>query len=99
MTGDTREPDTPPEPAEPPGLGVSAEAFREGFGEELRRILDLDTWQTGRDLSEEYRRIETEVRVAVECESAYQKRLRREVLPQIAEAPGAPRGAGQYRCE
>src|SRR3954466_10220607 len=106
MTGNDR----PPEPVAPdapsaeaplvrPDVAeISPETFREGFGEDLRRTLDLDTWQTGRDLGEEYRRIEDEVRRAVEREDDVQKRVRALVLPKIATAPGAPKGAGTYEC-
>jgi hypothetical protein len=78
---------------------LDAAAFRDDFGEDLPAVLDLDTWRAGRDLDEEYRRIEREVRLAVECESDYQRCVRREVHPLLASAPGAPPGAGRHQVE
>jgi hypothetical protein len=105
MTADdpTLDPADPPRRRAPvatdPPPGVTPEVFREGFGEELLHTLDLRTWQAGRDLGEEYRRIEAEVRLAVEYETEYQRKVRREVLPALAAAPAAPKGAGHYACE
>jgi len=87
----------------PPGaanlLGVPAGAFadfRAGFGEDLAQALDLATWTAGRDLAEEYRRIEAEVAAAVERETTYQVFLRERVQERLAWLPGAPPGAGLY---
>jgi len=73
---------------------LTASDFRDDFGEQLPAVLNLDTWRAGRDLDEEYRRIEREVRQAVECESDYQRSIRREIHPLLATAPSAPPGAG-----
>src|SRR2546423_1346291 len=75
---------------------VSPETFREGFGEDLRRTLDLATWPAGGDLSAEYRRIEEEVRLAVGRETDLHRRMRTEVFPKLPWRPGAPPGAGKY---
>lgn len=75
---------------------VSAEAFREQFNETLAEVLDLEKWRGARDPGEEYRRIEQEVRRAVEGETEHQALIRREVLPKIAVVPGAPPGAGWF---
>src|SRR5579884_4017856 len=75
---------------------VSPESFRASFGEELHRILDLDTWHTDRDLSGEFARIEAEVRWAVARETEVQADIRMHVFPRLAWAPGAPKGAGVY---
>ena len=44
-----------PDPLEPdrtPDVeGITPEVFRASFGEDLHRLLDLDTWRTARDLS------------------------------------------------
>ncbi len=76
--------------------GVSADDFREGFGEELERVLDVSTWTAGQDLDQEYRRIEREVREAVTREDEHQRRIREEVFPHLAWADGAPRHAGKH---
>src|SRR5213592_3955179 len=81
-------PDGPP--------GISPEDYREGFGESLTETLNVENWRAGRDLGEEYRRIEAEVRRAVACETDLQRRVRDEVHPRLAWAPGAPKGAGRY---
>jgi hypothetical protein len=75
---------------------VRPEDYREAFGEELAQTLNVDTWRAGRDLGEEYRRIEAEVRQAVGRESDFQRRVREEVHPQLAWSAGAPKGAGRY---
>jgi hypothetical protein len=74
-------------------------AFRADFGEELSAILNLDTWRAGRDLDEEYRRVEREVRQAVDSETDYQRYIRRELHPLLAEGPEAPPGAGRHCVE
>jgi hypothetical protein len=76
---------------------LNAGWFREEFREELVRFLDLRTWSAGRDLDEEYRRIEAEVRQAVAQEGEYQRRVRELVQPVLADLPDAPPGAGLHR--
>jgi hypothetical protein len=76
---------------------VRPEDYHEAFGEELAQTLNVDNWRAGRDLGEEYRRIEAEVRQAVGRESGWQRRVREEVHPRLAFAPGAPKGAGRYQ--
>jgi hypothetical protein len=89
-----------PLPAGAPGCeGISAEDFREGFGEELCEALRVESWHTGADLGEVYRRIEQAVAQAVAAETALQQDVRARLLPRLAEAPGAPPGAGHYRVE
>jgi hypothetical protein len=77
-----------PYEAQLPGLG--AEEFRQSFGEELSETLDLGSWRTDVDLSDEYRRIEAEVRLAVEKESEYQRHIRRQIFPRLewGDVPG-----------
>src|SRR5439155_943807 len=75
------------------------EEFRDGFGEDLRQTLDLDTWLPGVDLAATYARLEAEVRDAVAQEDALHRRIRAQVFPQLAAYPGAPSGAGVYRAE
>src|SRR5262245_57278043 len=57
---------TPPPAGSAPAAFPSAATFREDFGEELATVLNLDTWRSGRNLSDEYRRIDAEVQYAVE---------------------------------
>jgi hypothetical protein len=81
-----------------PGQGepsITAETFREDFGEELAAVLDLDKWGTG-DLDEQYRRIEREVQQAVAAETEYQAHVRQHVHPLLVEADSAPPGAGRH---
>jgi hypothetical protein len=63
---------------------VDERQFREGFSEELREVLDIRTWRTGRDLTQEYPRIEREVNDAVKCETEHQHWARTEVFPKWA---------------
>ncbi len=71
--------------------GFTAEEFHESFGEELGQTLDLDTWRTDVNLTDEYRRIEAEVRLAVEKEGEYQRHIRRAIFPRLqwADVPGS----------
>ena len=78
---------------------VTATEFQEGFGEALRQTLNLDTWSSGEDLSEDYARVEAEVREAVAREDALLKRIRRELFPRLRGYPGAPKGAGVFNGE
>jgi hypothetical protein len=75
---------------------VSAEDFKQGFGEELQKTLNLDTWSTGESLDAVYSRIEAEVHEAVTQEQASQKIIRAEIFPLLANYLGAPKGAGVY---
>lgn len=90
-------PDTPPLPRRPGGGAVTtSDEFRHGFGEDLAEVLNLDHWRAGRNLDEEYRRIEREVAEAVTHEKGYQRRVREEVLPGLPFLADAPKGAGHY---
>jgi hypothetical protein len=75
---------------------VTPEVFSEGFGEDIYHTLDVDTWQTGEDLSAIYSRIEHEVREAVRQEEEHRRTIRRLVFPRLADYAGAPKGAGVY---
>src|SRR5262245_10770806 len=98
-------PDTDRIPAAPDGPAlipatsadpvISADDFRASFGEDLQRTLDIRTWVPG-DLSQEYSRIEQEVREAVQLESQLQRNIRKEIFPLLKTAPRAPKGAGVY---
>jgi hypothetical protein len=77
---------------------IAEDEFRTGFGEDLQRVLDLDTWTIGADLSEIYRRISEEVQTAVDQEDAACAAIREEIFPRLARRPQAPKGAGVYRA-
>jgi hypothetical protein len=79
-----------------PRAGISPEEYREGFGEDLCQTLNVENWRSGRHLDDEYRRIEAEVRVAVELEGDLQREVRARVHPMLAKAPQAPPGAGRH---
>src|SRR5436190_16093415 len=78
---------------------VTPDEFSEGFGEPIRRALDVETWQTGEDLAEVYRRIDEEVRDAVRTEEQYCRLIRESIFPQLDAYDGAPTGAGVYRAQ
>lgn len=75
---------------------ISAEDFKQGFGEELQKTLDLNTWFTGEDLDAVYSRIEAEVREAVAQEETLRETIRKVIFPRLRNYPGAPKGAGVY---
>jgi hypothetical protein len=77
-------------------IEITADSFRESFGEDLRQTLDVNTWQVGRDLSQEYSRIEREVREAVKREDTLQQRIRAQVFPKLNNPALAPKGAGVH---
>jgi hypothetical protein len=80
-------------------LEVTPEAYTEGFGEEIQRTLDVDTWQTGEDLATIYERIETEVREAVRLEESHRRLIREKVFPRFAEQHGGPENAGVFQAD
>lgn len=75
------------------------EAFRDSFRESLAAVLDLRSWQTGRDPDEEYRRLEAEVRQAVESETASQTDVREKIHPLLASARSDLPGAGVFAVD
>jgi hypothetical protein len=82
----------------PEGDTITAEEFLESFGEDIRQTLNVENWRVGSDLSQEYSRIEKEVRQAVEKESVLQKRIRAEVFPRL-KSPHAPKNAGKHEAD
>lgn len=77
-------------------LALGPDAFREGFGEELRALLDLKTWRAGRDLDEEYRQIEEQIRQAIADEAEHEAVIREQLHALLAEDENAPPGAGRH---
>lgn len=78
---------------------ISAREFEQSFGEEIRTTLDLASWRTGSDLEQEYRRLEEEVRDAVERETQLQEDIRRQIFPSIKTRPSAPKNAGVHTAD
>jgi hypothetical protein len=85
---DRAAPETVPPPSRD-GQTDDARAFRDSFGEELLRAIDVATWHTGFDLAREYPRIEREVRQAIRDETALQRRIRAHVFPWLVAHGGA----------
>jgi hypothetical protein len=82
---------------EVPAMSGAPDVFHEEFHETLAEVLNLRTWRSGRNVDEEYRQIEAEVRRAVAQETVTQKILRERFHPMLAAAEKAPPGAGVYR--
>jgi hypothetical protein len=85
----TRQPDPDP---------VDERGFRERFGEAVGDVLDIRSWRTGRDLTQEYPRIQEEVRQAVACQTEHEHWVRAEVLPKLTYRAGAPPCAGVFEA-
>jgi hypothetical protein len=77
----------------------SSETFEREFGQNLRQALDVGTWRVGKDLTEEYDRIESEVREAVREEDSLQEQIRIRVFPKLAKVKTAPKNAGVYQAK
>ncbi|WP_020469387.1 hypothetical protein [Zavarzinella formosa] len=77
--------------------GCTPEAFRDGFGEDLASVMNLDSWRAGQNLDAEYRRVEDEVAEAVSLEGEAELRIREEVHPKLAFIDGAPKNAGVHK--
>src|SRR5579885_1553405 len=71
--------------------------FATAYGEPLERALDLATWSPLHQLAQLYERMEAEIAAAVAAERGLRAATRAEVLPQLAQRPGRPRGAGLRR--
>jgi hypothetical protein len=78
-------------------IEVSAAEYRSRFGEDLARVLNLDTWTT-RDLCREYARIKREVRDAIQQETYFQKRIRERIFREIGNPATAPKGGAVFRA-
>jgi hypothetical protein len=86
----------PSELVEPP-LAGSAD-FPESFGEDLRHVLDIDTWESGFDPVQEYPRVQREVREALAQEDEMQRRIRTDVFPKLFDPAASPPGGGIYEA-
>jgi hypothetical protein len=77
---------------------VDERRFREGFGEAVDDVLDIRTWRTGRDLTQEYPRIKEEVKQAIDCQTEHEQWIRTEVFPKLFHRAGAPPCAGVFEA-
>lgn len=78
---------------------LAAEDFQASFGEDIQHTLDLNTWRGGTDLSDDYSRIEREIREAVVRETEVQKTIRQDLLPRLKTRAHAPKNAGVYPAD
>jgi hypothetical protein len=76
---------------------IGDQEYEQSFGEDLERTLDVDTWATGIDWEGAVARLKSEIQAAVEREEALRRVVRRELLPKIGQASGAPPEAGVHR--
>ncbi|HXG11751.1 MAG TPA: hypothetical protein VNK04_18495 [Gemmataceae bacterium] len=91
------EPDPAVQADEPAPVG--SREFRDRFGEELRAVLDIETWLPGWDLAREYSRIEHEVHEAVQAENELQRRTRATIFPRLFDAQIAGGKGGVFRAD
>jgi len=87
------------EPFDRGDRSISANAFRESFGEEIRATLDLATWRIGSDVEQEYRRLEHEVQEAVHHETKLQAAIRTHIFPKLEAQPRRPKRAGVHQAK
>jgi hypothetical protein len=71
---------------------ITARDFRDGFDEELSRVLDVAQWQTGWDVTRESARIDREVKEALDAETVAQRWTRENLFPRLFAT-----GGGVYR--
>src|SRR5579884_2254441 len=86
----------PAQEADVQELFVGDREYAQAFGEDLARTLDVDTWATGIDWEGAVARLRSEIEAAVHREECLRETVRREVLPKIGKATGAPEEAGVY---
>jgi hypothetical protein len=82
---------TPPEE-------ISAEDFVASYGEPLKRMLNLETWERGENLDRMFARLDREISEALEREDELYRQIRQVVFPQITGRPHAPPGAGVFQA-
>jgi hypothetical protein len=73
---------------------TTARDFRDGFDEELSRVLDVAQWQTGWDVTRESARIDREVKEALDAETVAQRWTRENLFPRLFAT-----GGGVYRVQ
>src|ERR671924_1070604 len=85
----------------PPSDDLPPDEFKAQFNEELRDVLDLDTWKAGADLEELYGRLESEIAQTVAQEDRQRETIREQVLTQITDKSRsqAPPLAGVWQLD
>lgn len=78
---------------------ILTDEYAAAYGEELSRTLNLDTWSSGDELVELYKRLEAEVQNAIEQEDETRARIRQIVFPRLRNRQGAPESAGVYEAK
>jgi hypothetical protein len=84
---DRLDPEVRPSPL-PDAPEITARDFRDGFGEDLRDVLNVWSWHTGWDLTREYLRIEREVKEALDSETEVQRYTRLHIFPRLRKWGG-----------
>ena len=76
-----------------------SDAFADAFGEPIRHVLDLHTWNEGHDLATLYERLNQAVAESVAQEKRTREPIRQLILPRLRDGSDrfAPRNAGLYR--
>ena len=78
---------------------LSADDFRKSFGEDILRTLDVKNLRAGRDLTQDYSRIEGEVREAVHREDDLHREIRTRLFPRLKIGEHVPKNAGVHLAD
>ena len=78
---------------------ANRDRFVDAFGEPLDAVLNINTWDTQRNLDKEYERVGREVREAVDHETEHQRLIRTTVFPKLFNNPAGPPSGGVYRVK
>jgi hypothetical protein len=76
----------PDHPAGGADVEVAPAEFESEFGEQLRDVLDLESWRPGADLEELYGRLDSEVAQAISQEDRIRDSIRSKVFEWIADS-------------
>ena len=77
---------------------TTSDPFTRAFGDSLDRILDIESWTAGADLTNTYARLEHEVRLAVDQDRRLRGTIRDTLFPRIEAAGLAGPNSGVYRA-
>ncbi len=77
------------------------DAFADAFGEPIRQVLDLNTWNEGTDLASLYPALQRMVTESVEQERRVRNPIRQQVFPRIRHGKSTvtPQSAGVYQVD
>lgn len=73
--------------------------YRDTFGEDLSKTLDIDTWDTGPGVERAMARLRQEIGRAVNQEDRLRVLIREEILPLLRTRPKRPVEGGVYTAE